>query len=103
MIRLTINPLLLFIVCCCFSITNLLNAQEVKDYNGPLQIGKYNGKATYTYKIVDNDTVLEGDFLVLRSNLQELLQKQDYSFQFKGSFVDGTANLKLLIINTVYW
>lgn len=92
MIRLTINPLLLFIVCCCFSITNLLNAQEVKNYNGPLQIGKYNGKATYTYKIVDNDTVLEGDFLVLRSNLQELLQKQDYSFQFKGSFVDGTAN-----------
>ncbi len=89
MIRLTINPLLFFIVCCCFSISNSLYAQEVETYNGPLQIGKYNGKATYTYKVVENDTVLDGDFLVLRSNLQELLQKQDYSFQFKGSFVDG--------------
>ncbi|TVZ14281.1 hypothetical protein JM81_0482 [Maribacter sp. MAR_2009_72] len=92
MIRLTINPLLFFVVCCCIGITNSLNAQEVKNYNGPLQIGKYNGMAKYTYKIVDNDTVLEGDFLVVRSNLQELLQKQDYSFQFKGSFVEGTAN-----------
>lgn len=89
MIRLTINPLLFFIVCCCFSISNSLYAQEVETYNGSLQIGKYNGKATYTYKVVENDTVLDGDFLVLRSNLQELLQKQDYSFQFKGSFVDG--------------
>ncbi|WP_396634461.1 hypothetical protein [Maribacter sp. R86514] len=69
-----------------------MNAQEIQTYNGPLQIGKYNGKATYSYKIVENDTVLDGDFTVLRSNLQELLEKQDYSFQFKGAFVDGTAN-----------
>tara|TARA_R110002051_G_scaffold137916_2_gene210572 strand:- start:76927 stop:78816 length:1890 start_codon:yes stop_codon:yes gene_type:complete len=69
-----------------------MNAQETRTYNGPLQIGKYNGKATYSYKIVENDTVLDGDFTVLRSNLQELLEKQDYSFQFKGAFVDGTAN-----------
>ncbi|MEP2237317.1 MAG: hypothetical protein ABJI22_03080 [Maribacter sp.] len=69
-----------------------MSAQETQTYNGPLQIGKYNGKATYSYKLVDNDTVLHGDFTVLRSNLQELLQKQDYSFQFKGAFVDGTAN-----------
>ncbi|WP_299799615.1 hypothetical protein [uncultured Maribacter sp.] len=69
-----------------------MSAQETQTYNGPLQIGKYNGKATYSYKLVENDTVLDGDFTVLRSNLQELLEKQDYSFQFKGAFVDGTAD-----------
>lgn len=89
MIRLTINSLLQFSVFLFIGVFSSLNAQESQTYNGPLQIGKYNGKATFSYKLVDNDTILHGDFTVLRSNLQELLQKQDYSFQFKGSFVDG--------------
>ncbi|WP_291967392.1 hypothetical protein [Maribacter sp.] len=92
MIRLIIKLLLQFLVFAIIGIGIPLKAQEIQTYNGPLQIGKYNGKATFSYKLVDNDTVLHGDFLVLRSNLQELLQKQDYSFQFKGAFVDGTAN-----------
>ncbi|WP_324027322.1 hypothetical protein QSV08_05560 [Maribacter sp. BPC-D8] len=92
MIRLTIKPLLQFLVFIVVGISIPMNAQETQTYNGPLQIGKYNGKATYSYKLVENDTVLDGDFTVLRSNLQELLEKQDYSFQFKGAFVDGTAN-----------
>ncbi len=92
MIRLTIKVLLQFLVFIIIGISIPMNAQEIQTYNGPLQIGKYNGKATYSYKIVENDTVLDGDFTVLRSNLQELLEKQDYSFQFKGAFVDGTAN-----------
>ncbi|SHK19392.1 hypothetical protein SAMN04488007_2325 [Maribacter aquivivus] len=92
MIRLTIKPLLQFLVFIVVGISIPMNGQEIQTYNGPLQIGKYNGKATYSYKLVDNDTVLDGDFTVLRSNLQELLEKQDYSFQFKGAFVDGTAN-----------
>ncbi len=92
MIRLTINSLLQFLVFIIIGISIPMSAQETQTYNGPLQIGKYNGKATYSYKLVDNDTVLDGDFTVLRSNLQELLEKQDYSFQFKGAFVDGTAN-----------
>ena len=92
MIRLTIKVLLQFLVFIIIGISIPMNAQDIQTYNGPLQIGKYNGKATYSYKIVENDTVLDGDFIVLRSNLQELLEKQDYSFQFKGAFVDGTAN-----------
>jgi len=92
MIRLTIKVLLQFLVFIIVGISIPMNAQEIQIYNGPLQIEKYNGQATYSYKLVDNDTVLHGDFTVLRSNLQELLQKQDYSFQFKGAFVDGTAN-----------
>ncbi|TDS15093.1 hypothetical protein DFQ03_1729 [Maribacter caenipelagi] len=92
MIRLTIKPLLQFLVYIVVGIYIPVSAQETQTYNGPLQIGKYNGNATYSYKLVENDTVLDGDFTVLRSNLQELLEKQDYSFQFKGSFVDGTAN-----------
>lgn len=92
MIRLTIKVLLQFLVFIIIGISIPMNAQEIQTYNGPLQIGKYNGKATYSYKIVENDTVLDGDFTVLRSNLQELLEKQDYSFQFKGAFVDGTAD-----------
>ncbi len=92
MIRLTIKVLLQFLVFIIIGISIPMSAQETQTYNGPLQIGKYNGKATYSYKLVENDTVLDGDFTVLRSNLQELLEKQDYSFQFKGAFVDGTAD-----------
>lgn len=61
-------------------------------YKGPLKIGAYKGDATYTYEIVENDTILQGDFRVQRSNLQELLEQQDYSFLFKGAFVDGIAH-----------
>ncbi len=70
----------------------ITNAQSVQNFNGPLQIGDYKGDAQYTYKIVDNDTVLDGAFVVQRSNLQELLQQKDYSFLFKGAFINGFPN-----------
>lgn len=72
--------------------STITNAQTLQKFNGPLQIGDYKGDAQYTYKIVDNDTVLDGSFVVQRSNLQELLQQKDYSFLFKGAFLNGFPN-----------
>ena len=90
--RLTINRLLFFLVVIITGNLLPLRAQDSQIYNGPLQVGKYSGQATFGYKIVENDTVLDGKFVVLRSNLQELLQKQDYSFRIKGDFIDGVPN-----------
>jgi len=66
--------------------------QELKTYEGPLQIGPYSGKAVYQYSIIDLDTVFNGDFLLQKSNLETLLEKEDSSFRFKGFFDDGAAN-----------
>ena len=78
------------LILLLFSIVT--DAQTLQNFKGPLQIGDYKGDAQYTYKIVDNDTVLDGSFVVQRSNLQELLQQKDYSFLFKGAFLNGFPN-----------
>lgn len=73
-------------------IGNHLKAQQTQTYEGPLKIGKYKGEAKYAYTVKENDTLLNGSFVVQRSNLQELIQQQDYSFLFKGSFEGGIPN-----------
>lgn len=64
-------------------------AQEVQRYQGPLAVNKYIGEADYGYKVVDGDTLLSGAFQIQRSNLESLLEKEDYSFLFKGNFNDN--------------
>lgn len=66
--------------------------QELKTYEGPLQVGPYSGKAVYQYTIIDLDTVYDGDFLLQKSNLETLMEKEDSSFRFKGFFDEGVAN-----------
>ncbi len=48
--------------------------------------------ADFQYKMVENDTVLDGPFQLQRSNLGALLAKSDYSFLFKGVFKDNYPN-----------
>ena len=64
-------------------------AQEGQRYQGPLTIGNYSGDADYYFDIIDSDTVLNGSFLLKKANLDALLQKQDYSFQFSGNFTNN--------------
>ncbi len=63
-----------------------MRAQEEQTYQGPLSVSGYHGDADYTYLLVDGDTVLNGPFRLRKANLDALLQKQDYSFDFKGNF-----------------
>lgn len=69
-----------------------LKGQEKQHYTGPLQVGKYKGEAGYDYKVVGKDTLLDGPFLMERSNLQALLENEDSSFLFSGTFKDHYPN-----------
>ncbi|GMN08907.1 hypothetical protein MTsPCn9_06370 [Croceitalea sp. MTPC9] len=72
----------LFLVFFCHETT----AQENLHYKGPLTVGKYKGDADYGYKLIEGDTVLNGSFNLKKANLDSLLKKQDYSFDFAGNF-----------------
>ncbi len=63
-------------------------AQDNLRYEGPLTIGNYTGDATYGYVVSNGDTILNGPFRLKRANLDALLQKQDYSFDFSGRYVN---------------
>ncbi|NJB69946.1 hypothetical protein GGR42_000408 [Saonia flava] len=65
--------------------------QETYLFKSPLKLGKYEGLANYTFKIVENDTVLHGTFEIEQSNLNALLNKEDSSFLFRGGFENGQA------------
>ncbi|WP_350291922.1 hypothetical protein [uncultured Croceitalea sp.] len=78
--------LVLFFLCC------QAKAQENLRYKGELTVGKYQGNADYGYKIIDGDTLLNGSFRLKKANLDSLLKKQDYSFDFSGSFFNNFPN-----------
>ncbi|MGB5819778.1 MAG: hypothetical protein WBG90_09865 [Saonia sp.] len=71
----------------CLSISG--HAQQVIHYRDTLQVGKYVGMADFHYKVLENDTLLNGPFQMQRSSLEALLEKGDYSFSFTGAFKDN--------------
>ncbi len=70
----------------------LLFGQDRLTYKGPLQVGKYKGDANYEYTMSSNDTILNGSFLLQRSDVQALLKKEDISFSIKGNFENNVPN-----------
>ena len=76
--------LLLFV-----SISHSCLAQQRNTYTGSYKIGGYEGKAQYRYQVIGIDTIFDGPFKMERSNLEALLQNNDRSFLFEGSFDDG--------------
>ena len=80
------------ITIALLSVPTLLQCQELLHYEGEYQIGEYKGEASFDYSLSDNDTVFQGPFIMQRSNLQELLDQEDYAFLFDGNFKDGTAD-----------
>ncbi len=83
---------LLVLAICFICLCNTLLAQERVEYRGTLQVDAFTGDAVYEYKIVDQDTLLDGPFQLKRSSLEALLKKEDISFLFKGAFKEGAAN-----------
>ena len=69
-------------VCLPWSSTG----QEQLEYSGPFKVGKYEGEAQYGYTLVEGDTLLNGAFNMQRSSLEALLENEDISFSFDGSF-----------------
>ncbi|MDC0008311.1 hypothetical protein OAE12_01235 [bacterium] len=63
-----------------------VRGQEIQNYKGPLKIGTFLGDASYSYKVVGEDTILDGNFRLKKANLDALLQKRDYSFEISGNF-----------------
>ncbi|MDT0607588.1 hypothetical protein [Croceitalea rosinachiae] len=83
---------LTFIVAFLLFYNFSVEAQEKLNYQGPLSVGNYTGDANYAYRIIDSDTLFDGPFRLKRANLDALLQKQDYTFDFSGSFQDNYPN-----------
>ncbi|QLG46928.1 hypothetical protein [Costertonia aggregata] len=81
-------PGVLFSVFFCYTIV----AQENLRFKGELTVSKYRGNADYGYTIIDGDTLLNGRFRLKKANLDSLLNKQDYSFDFSGSFENNYPN-----------
>ena len=92
MVRQIIKSYITLLIVFLFTSSNLIFAQNTQEYIGPLRVGSYAGDAKYSYTIKNQDTILNGDFIVQRSNLQELIQQQDYSFLFKGAYIDDVPN-----------
>ncbi|MGB7395528.1 MAG: hypothetical protein WA913_14150, partial [Pricia sp.] len=57
-----------------------------------MQVGEYRGEADYTYRIIEGDTILDGPFVMQKSDLEALLNEEDASFLFKGAFQDDYAH-----------
>ena len=81
-----ISPLVAIFMAYLLGSAHDLYSQEVQQYEGAFQLGKYKGQATFNYRLDNNDTILDGPFLMQRSNLDALIEKEDYSFSFQGTF-----------------
>jgi len=66
--------------------TSTLFGQERRSFVGPYKVASYDGKASFGYRLENNDTIFHGPFKMQRSNLGALLQKKDSTFMFKGQF-----------------
>ena len=81
-----ISPLFLLMLVCLVGVNSPIHSQEVDHFSGAYQVGKYEGEAEFDFRLEGNDTILQGPFLMQRSNLDALIEKEDYSFSFQGSF-----------------
>ncbi|MDT0539722.1 hypothetical protein [Croceitalea sp. P059] len=74
------------------SFNQRVKSQNSYTYYGPLSIGNYSGDASYGFTVISGDTLLNGPFQIKKANLDDLLQKQDYSFDFSGNFKNNYPN-----------
>ncbi|MEM9648081.1 MAG: hypothetical protein AAF969_06340 [Bacteroidota bacterium] len=81
---------LLLLLCLHTSIWGI--AQEKQHFKGPLTVGQFNGEAEYDFRVVVGDTILDGPFSMIRSNLNALLEDKDNFFSFTGGFQNGYPN-----------
>lgn len=58
-------------------------------YTGPFQIGDYAGVADFSYRYVENDSLLNGPFSFKSSDLSALIGEGDDYFSITGAFNDN--------------
>ena len=80
------STLIVLISAVVIGLPNILRSQDLIQYKGPLVVGDYRGEASYSYRLEENDTILNGPFKMQSSDLKALLEQEDYSFSFTGSF-----------------
>ncbi|MEM9143081.1 MAG: hypothetical protein AAGA86_08845, partial [Bacteroidota bacterium] len=80
---------LLHILTLLLGISYGVSGQIRQQYMGPMTLGKYHGEADYSYLLMDRDTILDGPFSIKRSNLEALLEKEDFSFNITGVYSKG--------------
>ena len=81
-----ISPLIASLILGLLVSNYQLSGQENQQYQGAYKVGKYEGEAVFNFRLENGDTILDGDFLMQRSNLDALIEKEDYSFSFQGAF-----------------
>lgn len=67
-------------------------AQSALEYNGPYTVAGYSGNASFSFNIVDGDTLLNGAFKMQHSNLNNLISNTDKPFSITGSFTSSVPN-----------
>ena len=81
-----ISPFFALLILCLLGPSTQLYGQQDQQYQGEYKVGKYEGEAVFSFRLENNDTILDGPFLMQRSNLDALIEKEDYSFSFQGAF-----------------
>ncbi len=67
-------------------------SQELQNYNGSFSLNTIEGNAHYFFSIDKNDTIKNGSFEFQKLNIKNLLQSNDKSYRFKGSFSNNKTN-----------
>ena len=80
-IRKVLFTYLLMLLCCL-----PVSAQVDLLYNGPFEVAGYEGNASLGFRIQQADTILHGDFIMQKTDLKKLINSEDRSFSFSGSF-----------------
>ena len=75
-----------------FAISESLFGQDTLSYNGEYEIANYRGEASFSYSIIEGDTIFQGAFSLQKSSLEKLLKQEDFTFSFKGNFSEGSPD-----------
>ncbi len=84
--------LIAIITIVVFGLPLTTQSQVLLQYEGPLVVGDYNGEASYSYRLEETDTILDGPFQFQKSNLEALIDQEDVSFSITGAFTNNVAN-----------
>ncbi len=64
-------------------------SSQTQLYSGELSAGGFTGKAEYPFYMEQGDSILDGQFLMYKSNVNALLKEKDSFFSFSGKFEKG--------------
>lgn len=80
--------------CLLISLASLLSYSDVYSqsnltYVGSYKVADYEGRATFKYKYVLGDTILDGRFQLENASIHQLLSSKDKHFMIQGNFSEG--------------